>query len=260
MADQVSMESTVFSRHRRRKIKALYGVLWGLEHWMLILSAGMGALVILPFLAPLFMHWGWIMPAQIIYTIYSGLCHQMAQRSFFLFGVQPMYNIAQLPVALTGKTVSDMLLLRAFIGNENLGWKVAWSDRMVYMYGGIWLAGIFYALLKRHHRIQPLKLPFFVLLLLPMILDGVTHTLSDASGGLSGSFRYHNQWLTDLTGNRLPIWFYTGDAFGSFNSWMRFISGITFAVGVVWLIYPFINRGISESAIQLRWKLESVRQ
>ncbi|MCA0454037.1 MAG: DUF2085 domain-containing protein [Chloroflexi bacterium] len=259
MADQIITEPTAISRRHLRKIKALYGILWCLDHWMLILSIGMGTLVVVPFLAPIFMHWGWIKPAQIIYTIYSALCHQMAQRSFFLFGAQPMYNIAQLPIELTGKSVSDMLLLRAFIGNENLGWKVAWSDRMVYMYGGVWLAGIIYSLVKRRQQVRPLKPVYFVLLLLPMILDGVTHTFSDTLGGLTDGFRYGNQWLATLTGNRLPTWFYAGDAFGSFNSWMRFISGITFAIGVVWLAYPYINREISVAAAQLRWKLESAK-
>jgi hypothetical protein len=51
-----------------------------------------------------------------------------------------------------------------------------------------------------------------------MLVDGITHTLSDMAGGIAGGFRYTNVWLADLTGNVLPTWFYQGDAFGSFNS------------------------------------------
>ncbi|MEP6984356.1 MAG: DUF2085 domain-containing protein [Chloroflexota bacterium] len=253
MADQVITERTTISS--QRATKAFRGLLWGLNHWIFILSVGMGVLVITPFLAPVFMHLGWSIPAQVIYGIYSTLCHQMAQRSYFLFGSQPMYNIAQLPLPLTGKMVSDTLLLRGFIGNENLGWKVAWSDRMVYMYGGIWIVGMVYGLARKHRRIRSLNLFAFGLLLLPMLVDGLTHMLSDLSGGLASGFRYSNPWLAELTANRLPSWFYVGDAFGSFNSWMRLISGITFAIGIVWFAYPYINESLTESAEKLRWKL-----
>ena len=257
MADQVITERTTISSPRTMQV--LRGVLWGLDHWILILSVGIGVLVIGPFLAPVFMHLGWIVPAQVIYGIYSTLCHQMAQRSYFLFGSQPMYNMAQLPLPLTGKMVSDILLLRGFIGNENLGWKVAWSDRMVYMYGGVWIVGTVYGLVRKHRRIHTLNLFTFGLLLLPMLVDGLTHMLSDISGGLAGGFRYNNQWLAQLTTNRLPTWFYVGDAFGSFNSWMRLISGITFAVGIVWFVYPYLNAALVESAEKLRADFSEVR-
>src|SRR5262249_1243675 len=151
-------------------------------------------------------------------------CHQMAQRSFFLFGPQPMYNIAQLPVSMTGNGAADMLALRAFIGNAGLGWKVAWSDRMVYMYGGMWLTGAVFGFMRHRRLIRPLRLWRFGLLLLPMAVDGATHWLSDATGGMAGGFRYDNSWLAHLTGSALPTWFYMGDALGSFNSWMRLIS------------------------------------
>jgi hypothetical protein len=39
------------------------------------------------------------------------------------------------------------LILRQFVGNPEMGWKVAWSDRMVSLYGGIFLFTLFYRLL-----------------------------------------------------------------------------------------------------------------
>jgi len=45
-----------------------------------------------------------------------------------------------------------------------------------------------------------------------------------------------------LTGNTFPATFYVGDALGSFNSWMRLITGILFALGVVWFIFPYLGR------------------
>src|SRR3990170_6749010 len=89
----------------------------------------------LPWLAPLFMRLGWSEPARAIYAVYSTQCHQMAQRSFFLFGPKAMYSAAELGT-LAGVT-NDPLALRAFIGSAELGWKVAWSDRMVSMYTSV---------------------------------------------------------------------------------------------------------------------------
>ena len=130
MTDQIVTAATA-RRDRIMLRRALYAFWWLLDHWVTVFLVGFGVFLILPFLAPVFMHAGWDKPAQLIYFIYSTQCHQMAQRSFFLFGPQPMYNIAQLPIPVTGDSAADMLAFRAFIGNANRGWKVAWSDRMV---------------------------------------------------------------------------------------------------------------------------------
>lgn len=39
---------------------------------------------VLPILAPIFMHWGWVLPAKAIYFIYSFTCHQIHWRSLHL--------------------------------------------------------------------------------------------------------------------------------------------------------------------------------
>src|SRR5579862_4497034 len=170
--------STVKSNRQKTK-KAVRQFVWILDHWVLIFSVLYGIVMVVPFLAPVFMRLGWVGPAQTIYFIYSFLCHQMAQRCFFLFGVQPMYNAAQLPLTLTGSMDTDMLSLRAFTGNASLGWKVAWSDRMVYMYGAMWLGGMLYGFLRQRRPIRPLSIIGFVMLLVPMAVDGGTHWLSD---------------------------------------------------------------------------------
>src|SRR5262249_25756841 len=153
-----------------------------------------------------------------------------------------MYNAAELPITLSDNDAANMLAFREFTGTADLGWKVAWSDRMVSMYGGMWFASIAFTLLRRNYQPRSLHTILFAALLIPMIVDGITHFLSDIGGGLVGGFRYNNQWLANLTGNVLPPWFYVGDAFGSFNSWMRLITGILFGIGVVWLTFPILNR------------------
>ena len=58
-------------------------------------------------------------------------------------------------------------------------------------------------------------------------LDVHGHFISDLVG-IGLGFRDSNAWLAVLTGNIFPAAFYAGDALGSFNSWMRLITGILF--------------------------------
>ncbi len=212
--------------------------------WLILLIGFLTTLNGLPFLAPFFMKIGWEGVGQIIYWIYSGLCHQMAQRSFFLFGPQgfQMYSLEQLPIRLAGLSTAEQLLaLRRFIGNETMGWKVAWSDRMVYMYAALLLVALTYAFLRRRVQIKPLPLWGAFALSLPMLIDGGTHWLSDLAGFGQG-FRETNAWLAVLTNQALPPTFYAGDGLGSFNSLMRLLSGMAFGVAVGWLLYPNMDR------------------
>lgn len=229
-----------------------------MRYWLLIFIVVYGVFNALPFLAPVLMKVGWIGGANAIYTFYSALCHQMAQRSFFLFGDHVMYNLDQLPITLTGRTGTDTLLLRHFRGNEILGWKVAWSDRMVSLYGGIWLAGVVYGIGSLFRPVKPISIWVFGLLALPLILDGGTHMISDSLGGLTTGFRYHNDWLASLTGHALPESFYSGDAWGSFNSWMRLLTGGLFATGVVWFAFPLVDRYAHSTVQDINGKIERV--
>lgn len=195
----------------------------------------------LPWLAPLFMTLGWTKAADAIYFIYQTQCHQLPQRSFFLFGNKAMYSLAEVQAVWENSVHPN--ILRQFTGDTEMGWKVAWSDRMVFMYTSIIFWGIiFYRPLRR--GLKPIHWSLFLLLLLPMAIDGGTHFISDILGGIGGGFRYENLWLADLTNGTFPVTFYAGDALGSFNSWMRLISGILFALGIVWFFFPYLQRSI----------------
>lgn len=206
------------------------------KHWFSVFAVAFGLYVTLPFLAPVFMQIGWTGPAKVIYFIYSFLCHQLPQRSFFLFGPQASYSLAEL--ASVGVNTSDLFLLRQFIGTPEMGWKVAWSDRMVSMYTGILLFGFAWRLLKS--RIPKLPWWGFVLLLLPMTIDGTSHFVSDLAG-LGQGFRDNNAWLAAITNHAFAPGFYTGDALNSFNSWVRLLTGILFGLGVVWFGFPYLD-------------------
>jgi uncharacterized membrane protein len=61
------------------------------KRWAEIVLFFLGLYVGLPFLAPALLKAGIEQPANLIYTLYSPLCHQMAFRSIFLFGEQIFY-------------------------------------------------------------------------------------------------------------------------------------------------------------------------
>jgi uncharacterized membrane protein len=207
---------------------------WLSNHWYQIFLVVYGVWVFTPFLAPLFMRIGWDGPGKAIYFIYSLFCHQLPQRSYFLFGQKTMYSLSEIQAAWQN-TINPMIL-RQFIGNESMGWKVAWSDRMISFYTSIWVFAALWYPWRR--KIKLLSWWGFFLLLLPMILDGGTHMVSDFYG-IGQGFRDANLWLATLTNNSMPATFYAGDMLGSFNSGMRIFSGLLAGLGVIWLIFPY---------------------
>jgi hypothetical protein len=63
----------------------------------------------------------------------------------------------------------------------------------------------------------------------------------ERSGGIEEGFRAGNAWLAALTSNALPASFYAGDAWGSFNSLGRLLTGGLFGVGLVWAMLPRVQ-------------------
>jgi uncharacterized membrane protein len=208
---------------------------WLSENWFAVFLFVYGIWVGLPFLAPVFMHLGWAGAGRAIYFIYSFFCHQLPERSFFFFGERTMYTLREIRAAW--QNTDNPMILRQFIGNPELGWKVAWSDRMVSFYISIWLFALIWWPLRRKIKILPWW--GFLLFLLPMIIDGSTHTVSDLAG-IGEGFRDTNLWLAALTNHSLPLTFYAGDALGSFNSWMRFVSGLLAGLGIAWFLFPYV--------------------
>jgi len=221
------------------------GVYYFSHHWILAFSIILGLYAGLPFLAPVFMQAGWSGPGRVIYLIYSFLCHQLPQRSYFLFGSKVTYSLPEIQAAW--QNTLNPLVLRQFIGNPEMGWKVAWSDRMVSMFTSLWLFGLLWWPLR--HRLKPLPWWGLVLFILPMVVDGTSHFVSDLVG-IGQGFRDSNIWLATLTNHTFLLGFYAGDAWGSFNSLMRLLTGILFGLGIVWFGFPYLdNLFIQEGSI-----------
>jgi uncharacterized membrane protein len=208
---------------------------WIGSHWFETFLVVYGVWVFSPFLAPLFMQMGWTVAGKTVYFIYSFFCHQLPERSFFLFGQKPMYSLSEIKAVWQNTT--DPMVLRQFTGNETMGWKIAWSDRMISFYTSIWLFAAISFPLRR--RVKPLSWWGLVLLLLPIALDGLTHMVSDFAG-IGQGFRDTNVWLAVLTKHAFPTSFYAGDALGSFNSLMRFVTGLLAGFAVSWLVFPYL--------------------
>ena len=208
---------------------------WISHHWFETFLIIYGIWVWLPFLAPILMKLGLTTAGNIVYFIYSFFCHQLPERSYFFFGEKTMYSLHE--IQLAWQDTANPMILRKFVGNEVMGWKIAWSDRMISFYTSVWLFALAWKPLR--HKIKPVSWWVFALLLVPMIVDGSTHAVSDLAGIGSG-FRDTNQWLAVLTNHSLPMEFYAGDALGSFNSWARLLSGLLAGLGIVWLAFPYI--------------------
>lgn len=213
------------------------------RHWLALFIVVYGAYVLTPFLAPILMQAGATGAAGDIYTAYSFVCHQLPERSVFLFGSKPMYSYQEVKSVWS---LDGFLGLRQFTGTPEFGYKVAWSDRMMSFYGSLWIGAIIFALLRK--RLKPLSpVVWFFTAILPVGLDGVTHMINDAVAGTSGTgFRDTNAWLQFLTGNIFPASFYAGDAFGSFNSDLRWITGFMFGLATVWFLFPIIEDGMRD--------------
>lgn len=211
------------------------------RRWILVTDILLGIYAGLPFLAPVFMQLGWTGPASVIYLIYSFLCHQLPQRSYFLFGSKVTYSLSE--IQSVWQNTINPLVLRQFIGNAEMGWKVAWSDRMVAMFTSLWLFSILWHLLRRW--LKPLPWWGLVLFLLPLAVDGGSHFISDLFG-IGQGFRDSNAWLAALTNYAFPSSFYIGDGWGSFNSLMRLLTGVLFGLGIVWFGFPYLDDAFSQ--------------
>lgn len=207
------------------------------RHWLAIVIALVGIYAGLPWLAPVFMKLGWTSAAQAIYLIYSFMCHQLPQRSYFLFGPKLTYSLTEISAVWPWQTFNE---LRQFTGTPEMGYKVAYAHRLTAIWTSVFVGSLLFGLVRR--RLRPLPFKWYLLLILPMALDGFTHMFTDV--GLV-DWRITNAWfqpVADLLGLSLGPGFYTGTGFGSLNWALRTLTGALFGLASVWFAYPHIER------------------
>lgn len=215
------------------------GLLGFARHWLAVFNLLVFTYAALPFVAPALMQAGATRPASWIYTLYSPFCHQLAFRSWFLFGEQPAYptRIAntelQSYAEATGFDERDYAAARAFRGDERLGYKVALCERDIAIYGGIFLAGLVFAVFRR--RARPLAIGlWFVLGVLPIALDGGSQLLS--------IFPFYPLPVREST----PL--------------LRTLTGALFGVMNVWMAYPYVEQSMRETSTSISAKLSVASQ
>lgn len=223
---------------------------WVSRHYLALVNLFMLLYLGLPVLAPVFMKVGATLPANVIYTIYKPLCHQFGFRSFFLFGEQPYYPLQE--AGMTGiKTFEQItgfqdlrnpvaysrLEARQFIGNETVGYKMAFCERDFAIYAGIFLFGILYALSGR--RIKPLHWAlWFAIGMIPIGLDGFSQLFSQMDWA----------WLATY----LP--------YRESTPFLRVLTGGLFGLTTAWFAYPYMEESMAETRQFFIKKFEAIRQ
>jgi len=210
---------------------------WIAKRYLLVLNLFMLFYVGLPFLAPAMMKAGLDLPARAIYRMYSPLCHQFGFRSFFLFGEQVIYPLAEINAdgLKTFEQASGISNLndpysvtrfdaRRYTGDETVGYKVALCERDVAIYFAILLFGIIYGLSGR--RMKSLHWAAWLFIgLAPIGLDGFSQLLS----------QFNWDWLNSL----LP--------YRESTVYLRVLTGALFGFTTAWFAYPNIEESMNET-------------
>jgi len=175
------------------------------KHWLRLGLIGLGIFVTLPWLAPIFAALGWWALADPIYTAYAIQCHQLPEREAHIFG----YEVCQ-----------------------------CW--RCNALYGGMFLFGLVY-LAARDRGVpglkwlkKPLPIWSFALFLIPIIIDGLSHTFALREPGFTTDPATFGSFLL-------------GDQIFSLNWTLRIITGLMAALGSIWFAFPRMQRALEDA-------------
>lgn len=208
------------------------------RHWLLFVNTGYGLFIGLTAVAPLLLALGLDGPAWLLYRAYALNCHQLPQRSYFLFGPHGIDTYSLQQVLGWGANPTN---LRSFVGNPEIGFKMAMAHRTTAIFAAILMGGLVYVLFRR--RAKGLSWKWYVALMAPMVLDGFSHVISEVTGL---GFRQTNAWAAWLTGSAFGVAFYTGTTIGSLNWLLRTLTGALAGMASVWLLYPRIDEAVRE--------------
>ncbi len=121
------------------------------------------------------------------------------------------------------------------------GYQVAFCWRNTAIYAGMLMFGILYGLARDRDIAmlrwlkRPIRVWTLLLMLLPMALDGFTHIFG----------------LRDMVENvNMDMWYgslFSGSQVFSANWWLRILTGMMAALGIVWFLFPRINKGAQDS-------------
>jgi len=213
------------------------------RRWLLFLNLAVALYVGLPMLAPVLMNAGLTGPAALLYRVYSPMCHQLASRSFFLFGEQIAYpreiagsRLTPIEAYMPGlpefaeaspdpaEWATFLWPARRFVGNEQMGYKMALCQRDISLYLSILAGGLAYGVLRRRGVVRPM--PFWLFLLIgigPIALDGFSQLFSQFFVGTQ----------LDVLARLFPL--------RESSPLLRSLTGALFGLSIVWLVYPRLD-------------------
>jgi uncharacterized membrane protein len=184
------------------------------RRWLALFNLLTGLYVLLPILASVLMAFGAPQVAHIIYLVYRPACHQLPERSFFLFGPKPSYTLDELwALGLVSETDGPLARHR-FVGATEVGYKMALCQRDIALYGALFVGGLLFGLIRKHLR--PLSLLGYAVAMLPMAIDGATQLL--------------------LLRESNPV--------------LRVLTGALLGMASVWLLYPRLEEAFLEVRVQ----------
>lgn len=230
-------------QHKNRITRSNRAVYWFSRHYLLVFNLFFAVYVGLPFLAPVLMKAGLQRPANWIYRAYSVTCHQLAFRSWFLFGEQPAYPRAAAHMEgwapyeqAINPDSDDLWAARRFTGNPQVGYKVAFCERDVAIYVGILLFGLIFAASKE--RIPALPWYLWILLgMVPIGLDGVSQIIS--------------QLPFDSIHAVLP--------YRESTPFLRTLTGFLFGFTTAWFGYPLVAEAMHDTRSLLESKMARLK-
>lgn len=184
---------------------------WYAKHYLLVINLFLALYIGLPTLAPVLMKIGATAPAKLIYRVYKPTCHQLAFRSFFLFGDQAIYPREAAGIEgfetfneVTGINERDIRSSQEFIGNESLGYKIAICERDIAIFGGMLLFGLGFWAADR--KVKQIRFIWVIIIgFIPMGIDGFSQLLTEIPGFSLWAFRESTPFLRILTGTLLGI-------------------------------------------------------
>ena len=215
------------------------------RRWLFLLGLTLGIWVGMPWLAPVLMRLGSHRAALWIYAIYGMFCHQLPQRSWFLFGEQTNYPRAVF-MQLTGvdmNTTAGILAARNFIGDATFGFKTAFCQRDIAIYGAILIFGLIYSIPAVRSRVRAMPIWLWVLIgLMPIALDGFSQLFSE--------YPYTAIPFIGQMFSFLPERESTPE--------LRTLTGMLFGLSCAWLAFPYLRESFDDMARQLGEKLARV--
>ncbi len=169
MAQREAPEPALTPVNREKAVRGTNRlVFWLSRHWLALFNFLLLLYVGGAFLAPLLAQWGRTAESGVLYRLYGPpVCHQYPVRSWFLFGEQAAYGLEDplLP--------EEVEKTAAFVGDAQLGYKVAFCQRDVAIYLTALITGLAFGIVRRFHTVKPPPLWVVILVsVVPMAIDG----------------------------------------------------------------------------------------